>query len=267
MADSNRSPRVKIVKSTNDYDSLKKALAGQDAVVSLLGTMNTNAQRDFVNAAADAGVKWFLPSEFGGNTDNEELVKVTPFNESKVAVWKMLQEKESTGMSWTSFVTGPLFDFCMPIGFLGIDIGKREATYLDKGEVVFSSSVREDVGAAVANLLASPENLEKYRNKHVAIDTFNVSQKEIVTALEKITGETFKTSGFDSKQAHKEALEKYQKGDFSGLRDVILYPILGPLALGDHEKNPGVENETLLKGAPHPTLEEALKAVVKEMGV
>src|ERR1700726_2267026 len=51
-------------------DSLKSALAGQDAVVSAVGMRGLESQLLLVDAAASAGVKRFIPSEFGSNLEN-----------------------------------------------------------------------------------------------------------------------------------------------------------------------------------------------------
>ena len=51
-------------------ESLTDALRGQDAVVSTLASVSLSAQFLMIDAAIAAGVKRFIPSEFGSNTYN-----------------------------------------------------------------------------------------------------------------------------------------------------------------------------------------------------
>ena len=56
-----------------NYDSaksLKAAFQGQDAVISLVGGTALGDQNKLIDAAIAAGVKRFLPSEYGSDTTN-----------------------------------------------------------------------------------------------------------------------------------------------------------------------------------------------------
>lgn len=67
---------------TADYSShedLVSAFKGQDAVVSTVGAPALGDQIKLINAAIEAGVKYFIPSEFGGNTLNEKTAKLAVF--------------------------------------------------------------------------------------------------------------------------------------------------------------------------------------------
>lgn len=64
---------VKVVAVDYDnFDNLVAALRGQDALISTLGSAAFNKQLLLVKAAAEAGVKRFIPSEFGSDTLNEK---------------------------------------------------------------------------------------------------------------------------------------------------------------------------------------------------
>lgn len=67
-------------------------------------------QKSFIDAAIQAGVKRFVPSEFGGDTSNEKGAGLLPaFFRPKEEVVEYLKGKEGV-LSWTAFVTGPFFD-------------------------------------------------------------------------------------------------------------------------------------------------------------
>ena len=65
-----------------------------------------------IDAAVSAGVKRFIPSEFGSNTLNTKVVELfSPALDMKVDVLKYLKEQEGRGLSWTGIATGPFFDW------------------------------------------------------------------------------------------------------------------------------------------------------------
>lgn len=103
---------VKIV-DYGSFDSLKAALTGQDAVVSVIATQAIAAQRTAVDAAVAAGVKRFIPSEFGINTRKVQGTTIGKILAGKVAVVDYLAEKakEDPEFSWTGLSTGLFFDW------------------------------------------------------------------------------------------------------------------------------------------------------------
>lgn len=97
----------------SSFESLKIAFDGQDAVVSVVGAPGISAQKVAVDAAVAAGVKRFIPSEFGVNTRN---VRDTPMGKilaGKIAIVDYLQEtvKENPAFTWTGLSTGLFFDW------------------------------------------------------------------------------------------------------------------------------------------------------------
>ena len=64
-----------------------------------------------IDAAVKAGVKRFVPSEFGCDTRNEKAMTLLPRHfKGKLETVQYLKEKEKDDLTWTSFVTGPFFD-------------------------------------------------------------------------------------------------------------------------------------------------------------
>jgi uncharacterized protein YbjT (DUF2867 family) len=88
-------------------DSLKKAISGADVVIS---TVSSNpaalqAQHLLAEQAKAAGVKLFVPSEFGDATDRENLEGVFAIKQS---VHRKLKELD---LPYALFFTGPQSDF------------------------------------------------------------------------------------------------------------------------------------------------------------
>jgi nucleoside-diphosphate-sugar epimerase len=96
-------------------EELKNAFAGQDAVVSVVGGPAFGDQPAMIDAALAAGVKRFLPSEYGGRLDLPG-VEDTSFGSmvaSKIDTRKYLHEKakQHPTFSWTGVANGLGLDF------------------------------------------------------------------------------------------------------------------------------------------------------------
>jgi saccharopine dehydrogenase-like NADP-dependent oxidoreductase len=99
-----------------NYDTseseLVELLRGQDAIISAIAAQAVQQQKTIINAALKAGVKYFVPSEFGHDTRNEQLAQLLPpfLVTQKRQIVEYLQSKEVEGLKWTAFVTGPFFE-------------------------------------------------------------------------------------------------------------------------------------------------------------
>lgn len=98
-----------------DYDSsesLAEAFKGQDAVVSVIASAAVKEQQKIIDAAVKAGVKRFIPSEYGINTQNLEggIGKILS---GKTATQEILKKAaaENAGFSWTGLSTSMFFDW------------------------------------------------------------------------------------------------------------------------------------------------------------
>jgi hypothetical protein len=97
----------------DDYPEadLLEALKGQDAVISTIATASAGHQKAIIDASIKSGVKRFVPSEFGSDTQTENGVAIIPqFFEGKVETVDYLKAKEKEGLTWTAFVTGQFFE-------------------------------------------------------------------------------------------------------------------------------------------------------------
>ena len=75
-----------------------------DVVVSTLAVAALNVQPGIAEAAKEAGVKLFVPSEFGGPTEGE--------TEGLFGAKASIQERlKAIGIPYTLFYTGPFADF------------------------------------------------------------------------------------------------------------------------------------------------------------
>lgn len=84
-------------------------MEGQDVVISMVAVFATGGQQNLVDAAIAAGVKRFLPSEFGPPSRDEKFTTLHPALPPKVATVDYLRSKESQ-ISWSALIPGAFFD-------------------------------------------------------------------------------------------------------------------------------------------------------------
>ena len=90
---------------------LLSAFQGKDAIICALSLQNTLQQIKFIDAAVRAGVKWFIPSEFGANREMIKDEDILWLSSPKDQVIDCLRKAESQGLSWTALATGPFLDW------------------------------------------------------------------------------------------------------------------------------------------------------------
>ncbi|KAL1599986.1 hypothetical protein SLS59_006059 [Nothophoma quercina] len=245
---------VKVLRANYESaDSLKQAFQGQDAVISLVGGGALGDQNKLIDAAIAAGVKRFIPSEFGSDTPNPKTRAIVPIFNAKTGTVDYLKSKESA-ISWTSVITGPFFDWGLKVGFLGFNAQNKTATIVDSGNATFSTTNLGLIGEAVIKAL---ENAEATKNQYVYVSGFQTNQNEILAAAEKITGEKWAVNKTTSKDLITKGNELLQKGDFSGLGPLIQAVTFSDEQLGDLKPS-GIWNEKL--SLRQESLEDSIKA-------
>jgi uncharacterized protein YbjT (DUF2867 family) len=88
----------------SNHESIKHALTGVDVVISTVPVAALDVQGKIAAAAKEAGVKLFVPSEFGGITkeDSENIRSVKA---------KVQGQLKVLGMPYAAFYTGPFPDY------------------------------------------------------------------------------------------------------------------------------------------------------------
>ncbi|GAA5893289.1 hypothetical protein JCM5296_001661 [Sporobolomyces johnsonii] len=134
-----------------DYSSpssLEAALKGIDAVVSTLSDFG--AQRQLIHAAKSAGVKLFVPSEYGNPSD--QLTKEDhPILYGKKEAQETLK---SVGLSAVLVWTGPFTDTVFS-PFLGFDLQHQKVSLVGKGDTPISFTTRIDTARFLAHYLST----------------------------------------------------------------------------------------------------------------
>ncbi|KAF3941854.1 hypothetical protein ABW19_dt0206704 [Dactylella cylindrospora] len=247
-----------IIKSDYSPSSLEEAFKGQDAIVSVIAGAGLGEQKKLVDAAVASGVKRFIPSEFGSNTNNKEAQELVPVFSRKVEVKEYLEEKIKEGLTWTGIVVGPVFDRSLKLGLLGFDIPSRKATIYDSGDRPFTTSTLSLVSAAVVSALSNPEETA---NKYIYVGSFTTTQNEVLSILESATGEKWtveKASSEEKVAAGRESVAG-RRGS-TAIRPLVTAAMYHVKGGGDYESEVGLDNGLL--GLQKESLENVVKDVV-----
>jgi len=250
---------VKVIKKDySDAEGLQEAFTGQDAVISLVGPAAMSDQPKLIEAAVKAGVKRFVPSEFGSNTFNPQVRELVSFYKLKLAIIEQLKKasEDNPSFSWSALCTGPFFDWGIKTSFLGYNLADHTAIIYDDGENKVSYSNMAAVGGAVVGIVKNPSETA---NKYLYIASATTSQNVILAALEKETGKKFTVTKASTAEARAEGGAKMAKGDFSGIRTLLHGVMYGNDVGGNFEEH-GLANKTL--GLPEETVEETIKETV-----
>lgn len=87
---------------------LQSVLEGQDVLIVMMGFSGLSDEHSLYRAAAKAGVKYVLPSEYGMSSANDAVVKAGPILQMKRDNHNLIK---SLGMKWIGVVTNQWIDY------------------------------------------------------------------------------------------------------------------------------------------------------------
>lgn len=251
---------VKLVNTDYSDSSLREAFKGQNAVISTLSSTvpgSLDLQKSLIDASIEAGVAIFVPSEYGVDTSDRAAPSFIPFLAEKIAILDYLKERQDT-ISWIALITGSLFDWGLRIpGFGGLDVGARTVTIYDGGDVPYEATNLDQVGRAIAKSLKRPEIT---RNQYVYVNSFTVTQNQVLRGLEKVTGEKFVVSQSTVGDLWRGGAAQLKEGRPQGLLAMIAGTIYGKGGLANYSVTKGLWNEKI--GLAQEDLDETLESLI-----
>lgn len=254
---------VKVIESDSSLSSLRMSFQNQDAIVSCAHASQIKTQIQWIDLAIEAGVRRFIPSEFGMDSAVQGAEKFLPLLGVKKFVVDHLRANEDK-ITWSTLITGMFFDWAMTISFpRSWDVPNRKATVYDDGEYKGEWTNTTRVGEAIAAIL-SPEHEEETRNQYVYINSFSVSQNAVLAELEKVTGVTFEVESDTTANLEAKARQALKEGDVAnGIGGLIVAGAFGAAGLNGYSSSVegGLWNERLGLGAE--SMEETVRKVVK----
>ncbi|EED12198.1 conserved hypothetical protein [Talaromyces stipitatus ATCC 10500] len=250
---------VRHVKTDYSAASLQEAFKGQDAVVGAIGSITPGEaltlQKPLIDAAIAAGVKVFFPSEYGIDTSDHASKDYIPFLVDKIETLDYIKTKQDK-ISWTAIVSGGMFDWGLDIpGFGGLNIPAGTATIFDGGNIPYEATTLAQVGRAIAKSLKKPELT---KNQYVYVNSFTVTQNQVLAAIEKASGKKFKTSESTVEELFSGGAEQWKSGNPMGVLAMIAGAVYGKGGLAQFSTKQGLWNEKL--GLPQEDLNEVVKA-------
>ncbi|KAH8697958.1 hypothetical protein BGW36DRAFT_320529 [Talaromyces proteolyticus] len=261
-------PTITILKGDlNDPHFLKGTLTGQDVLIIALNSTPANfeLQNKLIDIAANLGVKRIIPSDFGSDVTNNNIVKAVPPYQAKLDATKYLERVvfDHPGTSWTAVINGPFYDWCLERNLYGFNPKARTAVLYDNGVGKFDTTRLVTVGQVVAKIITQPE---EFRNSHVYISEFTVSQNDIFDVLLRITRtrqEDWVIEHRTAESLRQQGLEKLENNDFGGVYDLIFAALHQPGLGSDFSATRKLDNHHL--GLERGNLFEVTRDVVEMM--
>ncbi|KAH8890511.1 isoflavone reductase [Thozetella sp. PMI_491] len=236
--------------------SLTAAFAGQDAVVSTVGTVAAlSSQNPIADAAVAAGVKRLIPSEFGHNTrTNPDPTLSAMISGKKVAMdYVMEKAKENPSLTYTGITTSLFFDWGLDYGSLGINPKDKTARIMDSGDEPFSATSLPYVGKAVVAVL---QHEAETANKYLEVVELTTTQNQLLKAFEEETGTKFDVTRVSTADIEKDGREKLAKGDHSAFLNFLT---IFNFRDGQNHALKEEQMSNKLLGLPHTDLRAAVR--------
>ncbi|KAI5357573.1 Putative NmrA-like domain, NAD(P)-binding domain superfamily [Septoria linicola] len=245
--------QVKTVKvDYSSQDSIIHALKGQDAFVSLIPKHED--QPALIDAAIAAGVKFFIPSEFGSDIAGSQKVAGLPVFAGKKKTQDYLKTKEDK-ISYALVVNGLFLDWGLQVGFWANFKGATRV--FDGGNEKHSTTTLADVGKTVAAILKKPED---FKNRPVYVQSAAVSQNQLLEIAQKKKPELkLERQEVSTADVEKDAYEKLGKGDFSSMISFVIVSIFN----SSYSNNWSQKNDNELLGIKEKSPQE-LEQIVEQ---
>lgn len=157
--------------NTSSTASLTEAFKGSDTVISVLGGdgLYSGEQANILEAAKAAGVRRFIPSEFGFELEDENDFVLG----GKI---KLRHALINSGLEYTLIFTSGFYEFLLSPA-TGFDVKSGKINIGGDGNHPFSTTHTSDIAKYVPEILLDPTS--KNRRIHIfgAITTFNQAVK------------------------------------------------------------------------------------------
>jgi nucleoside-diphosphate-sugar epimerase len=254
----------KIISIADSYptEELIHAFKGQDVVLNCMTSLSVMDQFRMIDAAISAGVRRYVPSEYGLNNMRSEAQALNDVFRAKGKVQEYLRERAAEGViEWMAISCGMWIKWSMAHDFLGMHVAERKFVFWDNGERLFSCTTEENTAAGLIEALKRPEET---KNTNVYLSDFAISQKQLLEAIERIQGVKYATETIDSY-----ALISEKQREVKGGSDLATFALIETGFVtgryGGHLEEEGkVMNEQLR--LPKKTLDEVVRGALTSLG-
>ena len=228
-------------------------------VISALNAALVDLHKRLADACVAADVSRFIPADYGSvrSDDPWALDLIATYRNKAIVRWHCQRlADDHPSFSWTSIATGHFFDYGLHTDLLGFNVKRREARLFDGGDIRWSASTTRQVGRAVVKTLA---NEASTANQMLLVQSFCVTQNEVIAAVEEITGKKLKRTRVDGHQYLLDEAAKGEEGDADAVEEAVA--VCGILR-SNWEGKAEFANEKLALEE-----EDLLEVVKRELGV
>ncbi|EHK42611.1 uncharacterized protein TrAtP1_002367 [Trichoderma atroviride] len=224
----------------SSISSLTDAMKGKDVVICTITSTAIPEQKVIIDAAIQAGVKRFIPADFGA-LSTIPSAKDLPIHISVAQIRQYLAEKAEDGqIEYTVFSNGLFLELIFSFPFV-FDYANRKVDLIDNGENPFSVTTVASIGKAVSNMLKDPEGA---KNRIIYIHDMTVTQAQLVRLVKKHSPPepAWTETKVDSAVELQESLESFARDGFNmeNAPRLLRSALLGGKYGGAY---PNVENE------------------------
>lgn len=242
----------------SSVSDLTSALTGQDAVVSTVGSMGVLSQTTVIDAAVAAGVKRFLPSEFGCDLDDAPTSKLPVFG-YKIEILKHIKEQAAKHPEFTyTFIRNNAFlDWGLDHDFL-FQPKSANPRIFDGGDRPFAVTSLPTVGQSVLGVLSKPAET---KNRVVFIQDMITTQNRMLAIAKGLAPERKWEPKHETLDAvHKAADEQLAKGNMGAIMEYLYLACMGEGYHCVYEQN---DNELL--GIKGDKTDKDIEAIMKPL--
>ncbi|PPJ53065.1 hypothetical protein CBER1_11625 [Cercospora berteroae] len=228
------------------HEALANVLNGQDALISLIPT--PGEQPALVDAAIAAGVKLFIPNEFGSDITGNAQAAALPLSQDKKKTLDYLRARTDR-ISYISIVTEMFFDWGLQANFLA-NLKGGPIRVFDGGDVVVGTTTLADTGKTVVAALKNPE---AFKNRPVYVQSAKITQNQVLAIVQKKKpGLHFEREDVRVADVEKDAYAKFAQGDMSAIMGFITAAVFNPV----YAKTKSAEDDNKLVSIKEMTPEE-----------
>ncbi|KAF2032410.1 isoflavone reductase family protein [Setomelanomma holmii] len=198
-------------KSDFSASSLQDVFTGQDIVISTMSGGDSDLQVRIIDALNAAGVKRFIPHEFGHDTLNRKLQERISKYAGRAKVLEYLQQcsRDRPDFEWVGIATGYPLDTELISGNMGYDMTWHSATIHGIGTEAFAASSLEWVGRVVVSVI---KNWDKVKNQYIYAAGVITSANEVLRSSEKATGHEWTVGNHDVEDSVREGQARIERG-------------------------------------------------------
>lgn len=175
--------------------------------------------------------------------------------------------------SYIALSTGFWYEYSLAVANnYGFNFADRTVRFFGDGETKISTSTWPQIGRAVAAILSLPiksegsnegAKLENLKNRVVYINSFTVSQRDMLESVLRVTGakeEDWTIRKEPVEELFAKSAQQIKEGKKEGFSNFLYSRIFFPDGSGDFEHNKGTLNRIL--GLPKEDFDEATKAAI-----